>query len=83
LKRWFYCYRALNYLLLSDAQQAFSKSLALAVIAGADCLNRLKPDLLLLLGNRYECLALTLHAMLSTPNFLGQLGVMRKETLIL
>jgi len=55
----------LDFLLSSDSPQAISKSLALAVIAGADCFNRLKPDLLVLLGDRYECLALAQCAMLA------------------
>jgi UDP-hydrolysing UDP-N-acetyl-D-glucosamine 2-epimerase len=55
----------LDFLLSSDSPQAISKSLALAVIAGADCLSRLKPDLLVLLGDRYECLALAQCAMLA------------------
>jgi len=55
----------LEFLLASDSRQAISKSLALAVIAGADCLERLKPDLLVLLGDRYECLALAQCAMLA------------------
>ena len=55
----------LDFLLSSDSPQAISKSLALAVIAGADCFARLKPDLLVLLGDRYECLALAQCAMLT------------------
>jgi UDP-hydrolysing UDP-N-acetyl-D-glucosamine 2-epimerase len=55
----------LDFLLASDSPQAITKSLALAVIAGADCLFRLKPDLLVLLGDRYECLALAQCAMLA------------------
>jgi len=55
----------LDFLLSSDSPQAISKSLALAVIAGADCVARLKPDLLVLLGDRYECLALAQCAMLA------------------
>jgi len=55
----------LDFLLSSDSPQAISKSLALAIIAGADCFNRLKPDLLVLLGDRYECLALAQCAMLA------------------
>ncbi len=55
----------LDFLLLSDSPQAISKSLALAVIAAADCFARLKPDLLVLLGDRYECLALAQCAMLA------------------
>ena len=55
----------LDFLLSSDSPQAISKSLALAVIAGADCFARLKPDLLVLLGDRYECLALAQCAMLA------------------
>ena len=54
-----------DFLLSSDSPQAISKSLALAVIAGADCFARLRPDLLVLLGDRYECLALAQCAMLA------------------
>jgi UDP-hydrolysing UDP-N-acetyl-D-glucosamine 2-epimerase len=55
----------LDFLLSSDSPQGISKSLGLAVIAGADSLYRLKPDLLVLLGDRYECLALAQCAMLA------------------
>ncbi len=55
----------LDFLLSSDSSLAISKSLALAVIAGADCMERLQPDLLVLLGDRYECLALAQCAMLT------------------
>ena len=55
----------LDFLLSSDSSLAISKSLALAVIAGADCMERLQPDLLVLLGDRYECLALAQCAMLA------------------
>lgn len=55
----------LDFLLSSDSPQAISRSLALAVISAADCFTRLKPDLLVLLGDRYECLALAQCAMLA------------------
>jgi len=61
----FFVTERLDFLLSSDSPQAISKSLALAVIAGADCFSRLKPDLLVLLGDRYECLALAQCAMLA------------------
>lgn len=44
-------------LLSSDTSVGITKSIGLAVIAFADALNRLNPDLLILLGDRYEILA--------------------------
>ncbi|MGO8921294.1 MAG: UDP-N-acetylglucosamine 2-epimerase [Stellaceae bacterium] len=44
-------------LLASDTPVAIAKSIGLGVIGFADALDRLKPDLLLLLGDRFEILA--------------------------
>lgn len=44
-------------LLSSDSEGAVSKSTGLGIIGFADVLDRLRPDLLVLLGDRYEMLA--------------------------
>lgn len=47
----------LDMLLAADTPVAVTKSLGLAVVGFADILARLRPDLLLVLGDRYEILA--------------------------
>lgn len=52
-------------LLSSDSSVAITKSLGLATIGFADALERLKPDIVVLLGDRYEILAAAQAAMLA------------------
>jgi GDP/UDP-N,N'-diacetylbacillosamine 2-epimerase (hydrolysing) len=47
----------IEILLSSDSSAAISKSMGLAMISFADYFQRLKPDLLLVLGDRYETLS--------------------------
>lgn len=55
-------------LLSSDTPVAVAKSLGLGVIGFADALDRLKPDILVVLGDRYEILAAVVAAtMLRIP----------------
>ena len=49
--------RKLEILLSSDTAQSITKSTGLAMISFADSLYELKPDLLILLGDRFEMLA--------------------------
>jgi len=51
-------------LLTSDSKSAVAKSTALATLLLSDTFNRLQPDLVLLLGDRYETLAAATTAML-------------------
>lgn len=53
----------IEILLSSDSPAAVTKSMGLAMIGFADYLERLKPDLLLVLGDRYETLAVCCAAM--------------------
>lgn len=52
-------------LLSSDTPVAITKSLGLGVIGFADALEQLKPDILVVLGDRYEILAATQAAMIA------------------
>ena len=49
--------RKLECLLSSDTPAGIAKSIGLGVIGFADSLNRLRPDILVLLGDRYEILS--------------------------
>lgn len=51
--------------LTSDTPAGVTKSLGLAVIGFAEAFNRLKPDLLVVLGDRYEILAAAQAALIS------------------
>ncbi|BCL71467.1 UDP-N-acetyl glucosamine 2-epimerase [Vibrio nigripulchritudo] len=51
-------------LLSSDSTVGVAKSMGLAVLGYSDSLNRLKPDLLVILGDRYEALAVAQTAMI-------------------
>ncbi len=53
----FYIDKKVHMLLSSDTKNAVSKSIGLATIGFADAYEDLKPDLLLILGDRYEMLA--------------------------
>lgn len=52
-------------LLSSDTSVGISKSVGLGVIGFADALNRLKPDILVVLGDRFEILAAAQAAMIA------------------
>jgi UDP-N-acetylglucosamine 2-epimerase (non-hydrolysing) len=54
----------IDMLLSADSAVATVKSMGLGLIGFADALQRLQPDLLLLLGDRYEALAVAQAAML-------------------
>lgn len=53
----------IEILLSADTPAAISKSMGLAMISFADYFERLKPDLLVVLGDRYETLAVSTVAM--------------------
>jgi len=53
----------IEILLSSDSPSAISKSMGLAIMGFADYFKRLKPDLLVILGDRYETLAVAIVAM--------------------
>ncbi|NRA54670.1 MAG: UDP-N-acetylglucosamine 2-epimerase (hydrolyzing) [Gammaproteobacteria bacterium] len=53
-----------DMLLAADSSQAMVKSMGLGLIGFADALTRLKPDLIVILGDRFEALAIAQAAML-------------------
>lgn len=53
----------IEILLSSDTPSSISKSMGLAMISFADYFEKLKPDLLVVLGDRYEALAVVTTAM--------------------
>ena len=55
----------LEFLLSSDSAVGISKSMGLALISASEVLERNKPDLIVLLGDRFESLALAQAAMLA------------------
>ena len=55
--------RKIEILLSADSPASISKSMGLAMISFADYFNETKPDLLLVLGDRYETLAVVIAAM--------------------
>lgn len=55
----------LEFLLSSDSAVAISKSMGLAIMTAAEAFERQKPDLLVLLGDRFESLAIAQAAMLA------------------
>ncbi len=55
----------MEFLLSSDTPVGISKSLALALISAAEVLERNKPDIIVLLGDRFEALAVAQAAMLA------------------
>ncbi|WP_448563710.1 UDP-N-acetylglucosamine 2-epimerase [Thalassotalea ganghwensis] len=55
----------LDFLLASDRPLAVSKSMALAQIAAAECFERHQPDMLVLLGDRFEALAVAQAAVVA------------------
>jgi len=57
--------RKVEMLLSSDTPIGITKSMGLGLIGFADALNELKPDLLLVLGDRYEIFAASSSAMIA------------------
>lgn len=58
----------MEFLLSSDTEVGVTKSMGLALLSAAEVLDRQKPDLLVLLGDRFEALAVSLAAMINrTP----------------
>lgn len=55
----------MEFLLSSDSAVGISKSMGLALISASEVLERNKPDLIVLLGDRFESLALAQAAMLA------------------
>lgn len=55
----------IEMLMSSDSSVGISKSIGLGVIGFADALDRLKPDLILVLGDRYEIFAAVTAAMIA------------------
>ncbi|WP_448546799.1 UDP-N-acetylglucosamine 2-epimerase [Thalassotalea fusca] len=55
----------LEFLLSSESPVGITKSLGLATISAAESLARLKPDMLVLLGDRFEALAIAQAAMIA------------------
>ena len=55
--------RKIEILLSADTPSSVSKSMGLAIISFADYFSELQPDLLLVLGDRYESLAVAIVAM--------------------
>ena len=58
--------RKLEMLLSADTPSAISKSMGVAMIGFADAYDQLRPDLLLLLGDRYEILAAATAALITS-----------------
>ncbi|QMV41703.1 UDP-N-acetylglucosamine 2-epimerase [Cohnella cholangitidis] len=55
----------IEMLLSSDTPVGITKSIGLAVLSFAECLDRLKPDILVLAGDRYEILAAAQAALIA------------------
>ena len=61
----FRCDEKIEIILSSDTPVAVSKSVGLGLISFSEALNRIKPDLLLLLGDRFETFSVASAAMIS------------------
>ena len=57
--------RKIEMLLSSDTPVGISKSMGLAMIGNADALSDLKPDLVLILGDRFEAFSMAASAMIA------------------
>lgn len=55
----------LEFLLSSDSPVGISKSIGLAIMAASEAIERQKPDLLVVLGDRFEALAIAQAALVS------------------
>ena len=58
--------KKVEMLLSADTASSIVKSMGLAMIGFSDALQELKPDLLMILGDRYEMLALASSALIFT-----------------
>lgn len=56
----------LDFLLSSDSPVGISKSLGLAIISSSDSFSRLQPDLVVILGDRFESMAIAQAAMIAS-----------------
>jgi UDP-hydrolysing UDP-N-acetyl-D-glucosamine 2-epimerase len=54
----------LDFLLSSDSSEAIAKSMALALMSASEAFNRYRPDLLVILGDRSEAMAIAQAAMI-------------------
>lgn len=61
----FYAHRKIEMLLSSDTAVGITKSMGLGMIGFADALNELKPDLIVVLGDRYELIPAVMAATVS------------------
>ena len=61
----FYIDKKIEMLLSSDTPVGITKSMGIGLIGFAEALNELKPDLLLVLGDRFEILTATNAALLA------------------
>lgn len=61
----FFINKKVEILLSSDSSVGVSKSIGLGVISFAECLDELKPDLLIVLGDRFEVFSIVTAAMIS------------------
>ncbi len=55
----------IEILLSSDSHVATSKAMGLAIISFSEYINRTKPDMVIVLGDRYEILAASISAMVA------------------
>jgi UDP-hydrolysing UDP-N-acetyl-D-glucosamine 2-epimerase len=55
----------MEFLLASDSPVAISKSMGLAMIGAAEALERIQPDVLVVLGDRFESMAIAQAAMIA------------------
>jgi GDP/UDP-N,N'-diacetylbacillosamine 2-epimerase (hydrolysing) len=56
--------KKLEIIMLSDSDVSICKSLGLAMISFSDCFENYKPDILLILGDRYEMMAASCSALI-------------------
>ena len=68
-------------LVSSDTSVGIAKSMGLGMIGFADTLNKLKPDLILVLGDRFEIFAAVSAALLVSPLRICMVESPRKEHL--
>jgi len=61
----FIIHRKIEMLLSSDNEVGISKSMGIGIISFADCFNDLKPDLLVVLGDRFEIFSAVSTAMVA------------------
>lgn len=55
----------LDFLLSSDTVTGISKSMGLAIISASECFERLRPDIIVLLGDRFEAMAIAQAALIA------------------